>query len=311
MKKAIVSGANGFVGSALVRELLGHGYEVTALDREGNNGNLPDDARVSFVGIDLAEIGRLADVIQRDGYDAFYHLAWAGSSGAARGDIGLQLRNVAWAADSLRVAKGLGCSRFVCTGSIMEHEAAAVVCQQGNKPEPGNIYGGAKLAAHIMCMSAAASMEMDIVWAEITNAYGPGELSPRLVNTAIRKCIKGEAPRFTSGTQNYDFVYIDDVARALRMIAENGRPFHKYIIGSSQARPLKEFLLEMREAIAPGLDFLFGDVPFQGAALPMESFSCEATERDTGFRAEVPFVEGVRRTMEWLRIVEGIDGSTI
>ena len=43
----------------------------------------------------------------------------------------------------------------------------------------------------------------------ITNAYGVGERSPRMVNTTIQKCIRGEAPQFTAGTQNYDFVYID------------------------------------------------------------------------------------------------------
>ena len=54
------------------------------------------------------------------------------------------------------------------------------------------------------------------------------------------------APQFTAGTQNYDFVYIDDVARAFRLIGEKGKPFHEYLIGSSTARPLKEFLLEMK-----------------------------------------------------------------
>ena len=156
-----------------------------------------------------------------------------------------------------------------------------------------------KLIAHVMCMSVAAQIGIDLIWPEITNAYGVGERSPRMINTTIQKCIRGEAPQFTAGTQNYDFVYIDDVARAFRLIGENGKPFHEYLIGSSTARPLKEFLLEMKAAIAPELDFIFGDIPFTGIDLPLSKFDCSQTEADTGFRAEIGFAEGCKRTMQW------------
>ena len=150
-------------------------------------------------------------------------------------------------------------------------------------------------------MSVAAQSGIDLIWPEITNAYGPGERSPRVVNTAIQRCLRGEAPQFTSGTQNYDFVYIDDVARAFRLIGEYGKPFHEYLIGSSTARPLKEFLLEMQKEIAPELEFQFGNVPFTGVDLPLSKFDCTQTETDTGFRAKIGFAEGCRRTMEWWR----------
>ena len=96
----------------------------------------------------------------------------------------------------------------------MEHETLAAAYKDGNHPGLGYIYGGGKLIAHVMSMSVAADIGIDLVWAEITNAYGVGELSPRFVNTTIRKIIHGEPLQFTAGTQNYDFVYIDDVARA-------------------------------------------------------------------------------------------------
>ena len=183
----------------------------------------------------------------------------------------------------------------------MEHETLAAAYKDGNHPGLGYIYGGGKLIAHVMSMSVAADIGIDLVWAEITNAYGVGELSPRFVNTTIRKIIHGEPLQFTAGTQNYDFVYIDDVARAFYLIGENGKPFCEYLIGSSQAKPLREFILEMKAAVAPEREFIFGDVPFTGTNLPLEKFDCSKTERDTGFRAQVSFGEGVRRTMEWLK----------
>lgn len=301
MRSVIVSGANGFVGSALVHEMMKYDYKVYALDRDGCYDNLPNDSRVTFIPCELKDMMSLKDKMPKEDFDSFYHLAWAGSAGPERANIVLQLQNAEWTVDCLKVAKELGCKRFLCAGSIMEHETIAAAYTQGNRPGMGYIYGGGKLIAHVMCMSVAAKIGMELIWPEITNAYGIGERSPRLVNTTIQKCIKGETPHFTAGTQNYDFVYIDDVARAFRLIGENGKPFCEYIIGSSKARTLKEFLLEMKSAIAPNLEFKFGDVPFTGIDLPLSKFDCSLTEADTGFRATISFAEGCKRTYNWLK----------
>lgn len=300
MKKAIITGANGFIGSALVKELLKHDVQVWALDREGCMNNVPECDNVIFVPFDLADVIAVKDIIAIGDYDVFFHLAWSGSAGSERADTELQLQNAQWTINSLRVAKELGCRRFVCAGSIMEHETIAATYTQGNKPGLAYIYGGGKLIAHVMCMSVAADIGIDLLWAKITNAYGVGELSPRMINTTIRKIIAGEPLQFTAGTQNYDFIYIDDVARAFYLIGKNGKPFYDYLIGSSMARPLREFLLEMKASIAPNLGFSFGDIPFSGINLVAEQFDCSQTEKDTGFRARVQFAEGVRRTKEWI-----------
>lgn len=304
MKKVIVTGANGFVGSALVKELVKNDVEILAMDMPGCNGNLPVCDKVKFLPLALDNISSLKDLINDRDFDCFYHFAWAGSAGAARADTKLQLQNAQWTIDCLRAAKEVGCLKFVAAGSIMEHETMAAAFASGNKPGLGYIYGSGKLVAHTMAMSVAADIGIDLVWAEITNAYGVGELSPRMVNTTIRKVIKGEEPQFTAGTQNYDFVYIDDVAKAFYLIGKNGKPFNEYLIGSSNAKPLKEYLLEMKAAIAPDLNFVFGDIQFTGINLPLEKYDCSKTEKDTGFKAQISFGEGCRRTMEWLKQVE-------
>lgn len=300
MKGAVVTGANGFIGSAVVRELLKNNIPVWAVVHNDHCENIPDSDLVTIVEGDISRIGELKDKIDAGKCDTFYDIAWDGSSGTKRFDVHLQLDNVVWTTQALEVAKEIGCTRFLHAGSIMEHETIAAAYKDGNRPGLGYVYGCGKVTAHIMCMSVAADLGIDLIWPEITNAYGPGEVSPRLVNTTIRKCINGESPVFTAATQNYDFVYIDDVARAFHLLGEHGRPFTEYVIGSSNAKPLREFLLEMRETIAPDLDFVFGSIPFTGVDLPLSCFDCGKIEADTGFRAEVSFSEGCRRTRDWL-----------
>lgn len=301
MKKAIVTGANGFVGSHVVNELAKNDIEVLAIDLPDCSGNIPQSEKVTFCGMDIFTLGENADKIKKDYYDTFYHFAWLGSAGEKRTDCDLQMKNALCTVECVKTAKALGCKKFVCAGSIMEKEVVAAVNAQGSRPGMGYIYGMGKLIAHCMSKSAAAQQGIDLVWAIITNAYGPGELSPRFVNTTIRKIINNEPFQFTAATQNYDFIYIDDIAKAFYLLGEKGKPFNEYVLGSGNARPLREFIEEMTGALCPDVKPVFGDVPFTGVNMPLEVFSTQAIEQDCGFHTQVSFAEGTMRTMDWLK----------
>lgn len=303
MKKVIITGADGFVGSNTVKYFLEQGVNVLALDIGEKPNRLDDNPKMSYMQCDISNTADMIEKIEKDTYDTFIHFAWAGSAGTARIDYNLQMQNSLNTVECLKTAKILGCKRFVCAGSIMEYEVEAAVHAQGSMPGMGYIYGMGKHIAHCMCKSVAADIGIELVWPMITNAYGEGELSPRFVNTTIRKIINGEPLQFTSATQNYDFVHVSDVARAFYLIAKNGKPFCEYMIGSSTARPLKEFIIEMQQALAPEAVLLFGDVPFTGVNMPLSTFDTSQTEADCGFKAEVSFAEGTRRTMEWLKSI--------
>ena len=301
MQRVIITGADGFVGSNTVKYFIEQGCEVLALDILEKPNRLVLDKNLVYKQCDVFNIGELFDLIEKNYYDTFIHFAWQGSAGPARIDYNLQIKNALNTVECMKAAKELGCNRFVCAGSIMEYEVEAAVHSQGNKPVMAYIYGMGKHIAHSMCKSVAAQIGIDLLWPMITNAYGVGELSPRFVNTTLRKIINNEPLEFTSGTQNYDFVYVTDVAKAFYLIAKNGKPFCEYMIGSGYAKPLREFILEMINECAPDARPLFGDVPFTGTNMPIETFSIENTKNDCGFTADISFAKGTKMTMDWLK----------
>lgn len=301
MKNVIISGADGFVGSYTVEYFLEQGMNILALGRNAKPKRLQLHKCLAYQQWDISNSTNLLKHISTGMYDTFIHFAWAGSAGQARTDYNLQMKNALYTVECLKTAKALGCERFVCAGSIMEYEVEAAVHSQGSRPGMGYIYGMGKHIAHCICKSVAVEIGIELIWPMITNAYGVGELSPRFINTTLRKIINKEPLQFTSATQNYDFVYVTDVARAFYLISQKGKPFCEYIIGSSNARPLKEFILEMQHTLAPEASLQFGNVPFTGTNIPLSVFNTENTERDCDFKADVSFSKGTKKTMEWLK----------
>jgi Nucleoside-diphosphate-sugar epimerases len=301
MKTALVTGAAGFIGRSLVKELVNQGVYVYAVLRPNSKNTYKNFNQnlVSVIECDIAHLSDLPNKINQK-IDVFYHLAWEGSAGSKRSDVLLQLNNIEYTINAVEIAKTLGCIKFVGAGSIMEKETIIATETQTCKLGTGYIYGAAKFTAHSMSKAIAAKIGIDHLWPMITNAYGEGEVSPRFINTTIKKMINHEPLEFTSATQNYDFVYISDVSRAFYLIGEKGKPFCEYLIGSSNAQPLKEFILSMQKQLAPNQKLLFGDIPFTGINLPLETFSCLEIEKDVGFKPLVSFVEGIELTHNWL-----------
>ena len=298
--KAIVTGANGFVGSALVKRLIKAGYDVLAIDLSFEKPRFEVNKQVELLELSIEHINKLPELIDAK-YDIFFHFAWIGSAGPLRTDEKIQTQNALWTVDCLKIASQIGCKKFVCAGTIMEFEVHDVMYSQGTKPALPYIYGVGKVLAHELCKPIANQLGIELVWSYITNAYGVGENSPRFINTTLRKIIAHEPLEFTSGVQNYDFVYIDDVAEAFYLLGEKGKANKGYLIGSGDAKPLKEFIKEMCEENSKDNPPLFGNVPYTGVNTPIETFSIKDLQEDCGYSAKVSFKEGTKRNLEWLK----------
>lgn len=302
MKKVIVTGANGFIGTALCKELTKQNIEVIAVVKDEKADILDIELlnRIRIVYCDLSAFRNLAQIILDRDIDILYHFAWIGSAGSMRGDSDIQLANVKYTCDTVKACKDMRCKRFVFASSLMEYEIEAFM-ETDMIPEVNTLYSSAKLAADYMARTLAGSMGLDYIRAVISNIYGPGELSSRLINTSIRKMLDGEHCAFSPAEQAYDFIYITDAVEAFIAIGEKGIANKAYYIGSRQIRPLKEFLYDLRDQIDPSIEIGIGEIPFNGVSLTYTEFDIHAVKNDTGFIPQIGFKEGIKNTVAWIK----------
>lgn len=308
MKSAIVTGANGFVGCVLLKELSLHGVSVIAVikDNKENVDTIKDLPGVRLIYCEMDDLAALPKKIT-EAAEVFYHLAWAGSTGPMRSDYDLQLRNIHWTLDAVNAAKGIGCRKFVGVGTLAELDVNAYIPLEGAAPNAVSCYGTAKLAAHYMSKAECNRVGIDHVWARLTNVYGVGNFTSNFVNFASKLMLTGQSANFTTGEQMYDFAYIDDIAQGLYCLGESGKNNIAYYVGSTKPAKLKEFIQIIRDEIDPSIPLHLGAVPFYGVAHPKSVFNCGRLIEDTGYRPKVQFRDGIRRTVPWIKeqIMEG------
>lgn len=300
MKYALITGANGFIGKNLVYSLIEKGYHVVALDVCFDDV-LANKERVICVNVKDKDVMSLAADIPANDYAFFIHLAWLGTSGPARADYTVQLNNVKMACDYIQLCKEIGCKRVVYASSINEMETYEYLQSDGAEPSGGYIYGTGKLAAHLMGETVAKMNGIEFIPVIITNIYGVGEISARLIYTSIKKLIGKEHCSFTAGYQTYDFIYITDAINSIVAVAEKGKAFNRYYIGSGEPKPLREFLIAMRDIVDPTAQIGLGDIPFKGIDISYDQFDMKKVQKDTGYVNQISFHHGIHMTAEYIR----------
>ena len=113
--------------------------------------------------------------------------------------------------------------------------------------------------------------------------------------------LRGESPKVSQGRQLYDFVHIIDVVHALYLIGERGVNGTNYFIGSGDPKPLREYLKTVEKTVNlmnhTNIHLGFGQLSSDIVYLPEEIFDIQTLVRDTGFKLQVPFTEGIQRTI--------------
>jgi len=302
--KVIITGATGFIGCALCEEFLKNNDEVVAVVR-------PDTAKkekllrlqkeypeglLQLIELELKELEQLAAVHHVQA-DAFYHLAWNGSSGADREDYEIQMSNIGYTGTAIRAAKACGCASFIGAGSQAEYGVVHGVATEGDTlPNPFMMYGAAKLAAYHMGRLLAKQQEIRFLWPRIYSVYGVGENPGTLVNYVMETLLHGQEPELSPCENMWNFLYITDCCKLLRMLAgvsEEGI----YHIASEDTRPLKEFVCELRDTVAQDMALGFG----KKAANPDKTFHLEPEIKRLRLKQYVTFKEGILKKYRLFR----------
>lgn len=300
IKKAIVTGATGMIGSALIEHLVKEGIEVLAICRRESKriNNIPSNSLIKKVYCDLNEYN---SIIIDDQYDAFFHLAWKGTSGEERNDINMQIDNIKFTMDAINLAIRARCKIFIGSGSQAEYGRSDKDLSSETKVDPETGYGIAKYCSGKLGKIYAESKGIKFIWVRILSVYGPGDRENSMIMYIINSLLNKKVPKLTSGDQIWDYIYKDDAARALFYLAVNGKDGKTYCLGSGENRKLKEFVFDIRDNIDSNLKLGFGEVPYGENQVMSLRTSIEELTKDTGFVPEISFEEGIRKTINYCR----------
>lgn len=303
MRKVIVTGANGFIGSNLLKILVDNGVKVYAIikDEKESIENIRNLKNIEIKYCELSKICELPSIIEDRDIDACIHLAWAGSFGDARADYELQLQNVKYTLDVVNVLKEMNIKRFVGAGTLAEKDVLNYHPTDGATPNAVSIYGIGKISAHFMSKAECSKLGIEHIWCYLSNTYGIGNTTNNFVNMASKKMLKGERAAFTAGEQTYDFVYITDTVRAIYSVADKGKKNTAYYLGSTKQRKLKEYIKIIRDTINPNIELYLGEIPFNGNPLSEDAYDTTKLVNDTGYTPDIPFEEGIKLTIDWLK----------
>jgi len=242
MTTALVTGANGFLGAAVVRQLLAAGWSVRAFVRPGS-----DRRNLAAVDVDVRE-GDITDRASLDralagGCDAVYHVA-ADYRLWVKDPAPMYRANVEGSVNVLEAAAGAGVARMVYTSSV-----AVLGIRADRKPADEDtpvtledmigVYKRSKFLAEEAVRRRAAELRYPVVTVNPSTPIGPRDVKPTPTGRVILDAAAGRMPAYVDTGLN--LVHVDDVARGHLLAHDHGRPGERYVLGGEDMT-LKQIL---------------------------------------------------------------------
>ena len=306
--RVFVTGASGFIGAAVVRQLLGRGHSVRILA-------VPDDplrrlqdvrADIDVVEARMGQAELIRSSLSRSRPEACIHLAWY----AEPGRYLHATENTACLTDTIALLHELiacGCRRVVMAGTCAEYDTNYGYLREDTPTKPTTLYAAAKVACYLMSREIAAQAQIALAWGRIFYPYGPREDSRRVIPAAIRALLQGRSFATTPGEQVRDYIHVEDLAEAFCLMAENG-VHGVFNIASGKPVTIRQLLETI--GILTGLSDLlqFGAIPYRDWDPP---FICADNRRlrEIGWQAKYTLREGLAQTIEWWRSAGEEEGS--
>jgi nucleoside-diphosphate-sugar epimerase len=249
MKKVLLTGAAGFIGSHVARKLVRKGYEVIAPVKSTSDLWRIKDIKSKLVlsRIDLTDFAQVARLLKKHKPNYIVHCATRGvypQQWSNRKEIidGNYLMNVNLLEACSQMADKLKLKRFINTGSVFEYGSRPGKMKEDrvNFVDNLNLYSASKKATTILSHSPPYIDQFPIVTLRPFTAYGPYGARSRFIEATILRCLNGEDVRIVPGVIR-DFVYVEDVADAYVKTLTSKKCVDEILnVGSGEAHSLEE-----------------------------------------------------------------------
>lgn len=279
----LLTGATGFIGSHVARELVERGHAVTASVRESS-----DRSRLRDLD---GRIRTQSGVPDPTGKDLVIGLAWI-----ATGRYLDSAENVVCLEESRRLLKAAP-GRVLFTGTCFELDTRIGRLGEESQTRPMSLYARCKNA-----LREEVEKRPDSAWLRFFYQYGPGEHEKRFIPSVILSLLRGDKVRLTPGGQKRDYLYVMDVARAVADVAES-RLVGCVNVGSGTAVGVREICDRIGSLIGRPDLLKFGELPYwEGEPMLIEADNSKL--RSTGWNPQISLDEGLRRTVSWWRTTQ-------
>jgi nucleoside-diphosphate-sugar epimerase len=234
MKRILITGASGFIGSFIVEEALRQGMETWAAVRSSSSRAYLNDQRINFIELDLSDEQRLTEQLKDHQFDYVVHAA--GVTKCINKDDFRRVnsegtRHLVAALRALRmpIERFVFLSSLSVMGAIREQQPYTEI-REDDTPQPNTAYGKSKLEAE-ETLKARSEEQFPYVILRPTGVYGPREKDYFI----MAKSIKGHSD-FAVGykPQDITFVYVKDVVQAVFLALDHGKTGRAYFLSDGK-----------------------------------------------------------------------------
>jgi nucleoside-diphosphate-sugar epimerase len=302
--KVLVTGATGFVGSCLVRRLVGLGREVHVFTRSSSDRWRLRDLLDQVVEheVDLGDAAGVEAAVQRVRPALVYHLATYGGFADQRDTAAIVAANFLGTLHLLQACERVGFDLFVNTGSSSEYGMKNSPMKESDLPEPVGDYGVSKVAATLFCRSEALRKGLPVVTLRLFSPYGPWDDPKRFLPYLLSSLLRGESPRLSTPASVRDYVYIDDVVDLYLKAAQTPRLSGEIInVGSGVQHSLGEVASLAGAALGCCVEPEWGAAEVKRSEPKSWVADIAKAKRLLGWEPATELSSGLGKTADWLR----------
>ena len=302
-RRALVTGAAGFVGANLVRRLAADGHNVVAVGVPGG-----DDWRLDGVeGVekrhaDLTEAGAPSELLSSVEPEWVFHLAAHGAYSWQRDSHRIIATNSLATQALLEAAVACGAEAFVLAGTSSEYGYKDHPPAESEAVEPNSVYAASKAAATMLAMHAAAESDLAVSVLRLYSAYGPWEDPRRLIPRLVALGLDGRLPDLVDPSTARDFVAVDDAVEAFTLAAaRDGGGGAIYNVGTGRQTTLGEVVELVRDVLGVEEEPRWGSAAARDWDTTTWVSDPSLIAAELGWRAETSLRDGLAAMAEWLR----------